>query len=116
MSLNDTTICSLKLSDKPFKISDSHGLYLLINLGGSHLWYLKYRINGKESHFGLSAYPNVSLSGARQQRDGIRKLLAQNINPIKQRAPERGVCTSAKVSGTKTSVLIIRFAAFIRPI
>lgn len=81
MSLNDTKIRSLKPSAKPFKVSDSHGLYLLVNPGGSRLWYLKYRINGKESRLGLGAYPDVSLAYARQQRDGIRKLLTQNINP-----------------------------------
>lgn len=47
MSLNDTKIRSLKSSDKPFKASDSHGLYLLVNSGGSRPWYLKYRINKK---------------------------------------------------------------------
>lgn len=55
MSLNDTKIRSLKPSAKPFKVSDSHGLYLLVNPGGSRLWYLKYRINGKESRLGLGA-------------------------------------------------------------
>ncbi|MGP2470156.1 tyrosine-type recombinase/integrase [Ewingella americana] len=89
MSLNDTKIRSLKPSDKPFKVSDSHGLYLLVNPGGSRLWYLKYRINGKESRIALGAYPAVSLSDARQQREGIRKMLALNINPAQQRAAER---------------------------
>ncbi|MFE4110613.1 tyrosine-type recombinase/integrase [Kosakonia sp. YIM B13611] len=89
MSLSDTKIRSLKPSDKPFKVSDSHGLYLLVNPGGSRLWYLKYRINGKESRLGLGPYPVVSLSHARQQRDGIRKLLALNINPAHQRIEER---------------------------
>lgn len=58
--------------------------------GGSRLWYLKYRINGKESRIALGAYPAVSLSDARQQREGIRKMLALNINPAQQRAAERG--------------------------
>ncbi|EIX9581416.1 tyrosine-type recombinase/integrase [Enterobacter hormaechei subsp. hoffmannii] len=89
MSLNDTKIRSLKPSEKSFKVSDSHGLYLLVNPGGSRLWYLKYRINGKESRLGLGAYPDVSLSSARQQRDGIRKLLAQKINPAQQRVADR---------------------------
>ncbi|BBV75712.1 hypothetical protein STW0522RAO56_17660 [Raoultella planticola] len=56
MSLNDTKTRSLKPSAKPFKVSDCHSLYLLVNPGGSRLWYLKYRINGKESHIGLGAY------------------------------------------------------------
>ncbi|MGP2543609.1 Arm DNA-binding domain-containing protein [Yersinia enterocolitica] len=43
MSLNDTKIRSLKPSEKPFKVSDSHGLYLLVNPSGSRFWYLKYQ-------------------------------------------------------------------------
>lgn len=96
MSLNDTKIRSLKPSEKPFKVSDSHGLYLLVNPGGSRLWYLKYRINRKESRIGLGAYPDVSLANARQQRDGIRKLLAQNINPAQQRIAERAAHSPEK--------------------
>ena len=96
MSLNDTKIRSLKPSEKPFKVSDSHGLYLLVNPGGSRLWYLKYRINGKESRIGLGAYPDVSLANARQQRDGIRKLLAQNINPAQQRIAEKAARSPEK--------------------
>ncbi|VTQ61752.1 site-specific recombinase phage integrase family protein [Campylobacter jejuni] len=89
MSLTDAKIRTLKASDKPFKVSDSHGLYLLVKSGGSRHWYLKYRINGNESRIALGAYPVVSLSDARQQREGIRKMLALNINPAQQRATER---------------------------
>lgn len=35
MSLTDAKIRKLKRSAKPFKISDSRGLYLLVNAGGS---------------------------------------------------------------------------------
>ncbi|EDJ1208833.1 integrase [Salmonella enterica] len=100
MSLNDSKIRSLKPSSKPFKVSDSHGLYLLVSPGGSRLWYLKYRINGKESRIGLGAYPAVSLADARQQREGIRRMLAQNINPAQQRAAERGLQTPEKLFKT----------------
>ena len=96
MSLNDAKIRSLKPSAKPFKVSDPHGLYLLVNPGGSRLWYLKYRINGKESRLGLGAYPDVSLAYARQQRDGIRKLLTQNINPSQQRIAEKAARSPEK--------------------
>ncbi len=100
MFLNDTKIRSLKPSSKPFKVSDSHGLYLLVSPGGSRHWYLKYRINGKESRIGLGAYPAVSLSEARQQREGIRRMLAQNINPAQQRAAERGLQAPEKLFKT----------------
>ncbi|GAA0516607.1 hypothetical protein GCM10009414_27710 [Tatumella terrea] len=62
---------------------------MLVNPGDSRLWYLKYRFNRKEPHIALDAYPQVSLSEARQLRDGIRKLMAQNINPIQQRFIQR---------------------------
>ncbi|ATX46790.1 TPA: tyrosine-type recombinase/integrase [Escherichia coli] len=97
MSLTDAKIRTLKPSDKTFKVSDSHGLYLLVKPGGSRHWYLKYRISGKESRIALGAYPAISLSDARQQREGIRKMLALNINPVQQRAAERGSRTPEKV-------------------
>ncbi|HAL6497509.1 TPA: tyrosine-type recombinase/integrase [Escherichia coli] len=97
MSLTDAKIRTLKPSDKSFKVSDSHGLYLLVKPGGSRHWYLKYRISGKESRIALGAYPAISLSDARQQREGIRKMLALNINPVQQRAAERGSRTPEKV-------------------
>ena len=87
----------LKPSDKPFKVSDSHGLYLRVKPGGSRHWYLKYRISGKESRIALGTYPAISLSDARQQREGIRKMLALNINPVQQRAAVRGSRTPEKV-------------------
>lgn len=96
MSLSDAKIRSIKPSDKPFKLTDSQGLYLLVNPGGSRLWYLKYRFNRKESRIALGAYPQVSLSDARQQRDGIRKLLAQNINPAQQRMVEKAAASPEK--------------------
>lgn len=97
MSLTSAKIRTLKPSDKPFKVSDSHSLYLRVKPGGSRHWYLKYRISGKESRIALGAYPAISLSDARQQREGIRKMLALNINPVQQRAAVRGSRTPEKV-------------------
>ncbi len=90
MSLNNTKIRSLKPSVIPFIVSDSHGLYLLIN-PSAHV----SRIS-KESRLGLGAYPDVSLADTRLQRDGIRKLLAQSINPAQQRCAERATSSPEK--------------------
>ena len=96
MSLNDSKIRNLKPSSKPVKLSDSHGLYLLVNPGGSRIWYLKYRFSGKESRVSLGAYPLVSLAEARQRRDDIRKLLTQNINPAHQRMSDKAAASPEK--------------------
>lgn len=91
MSLTDIKIRTTKFPATPFKLTDSHGFYLLINPGGSRLWYLKYRFNSKEPRIALGPYPQVSLSDDWQQREGIRKLLAQKINSTQQRTDERMV-------------------------
>ena len=48
MALTDTAIRRAKPSDKPFKVTDSNGLYLLINPSGSKPWRVKYRMKGVE--------------------------------------------------------------------
>ncbi|MDR1845968.1 MAG: integrase arm-type DNA-binding domain-containing protein [Citrobacter amalonaticus] len=96
MSLNDSKIRNLKPSSRPVKMSDSRGLHLLVNPGGSRIWYHKYRFCGKESRVSLGAYPLVSLAEARQRRDDIRKLLAQNINPAQQRMADKAATSPEK--------------------
>ena len=60
MALTDTAIRKTKPSDKPFKMTDSSGLYLLIKPNGSKLWYMKYRIDGKEKKLAFGPYPEIS--------------------------------------------------------
>ena len=66
MPLSDVAIRNLKSREKPFKATDSHGLYLLINPTGSRLWRFKYRFNGKEKLLALGSYPLVGLKLARE--------------------------------------------------
>lgn len=61
MHLNDVAIRQAKLSERPRKVFDWDGLYLLINPSGSRLWRLKYRVNGREKLISLGSYPEVSL-------------------------------------------------------
>ncbi|MEI8210255.1 MAG: Arm DNA-binding domain-containing protein [Methylococcales bacterium] len=54
MSLSDTTIKAAKPKpDKPYKLSDEKGLYLLINPNGAKYFRLKYRFAGKEKILAL---------------------------------------------------------------
>lgn len=85
MSLTDTAIKKLKPTDKPVKVSDGKGLYLLVNPNGSKLWRWKYRAAGKEKVMALGAYPDVSLAQAREGLEKARKLLAAGTDPMTQR-------------------------------
>ena len=86
MALTDTAVRNAKPKDKPYKLSDSQGLFLLVQPGGGRLWRLKYRIDGKEKKLALGVYPDTSLAQARLGRDEARKLLAAGIDPGLEKA------------------------------
>ncbi|MGP6088602.1 tyrosine-type recombinase/integrase [Antarctobacter jejuensis] len=89
MPLNDAQIRSLKPKEKPYKVSDFEGLYLDVRPGGSKLWRMKYRFEGKEKLLSLGAYPAVSLSAARKKKDDARALLAEGNDPSAVRQEEK---------------------------
>lgn len=68
-------------TDKPYKLGDSGGLFLLVRPNGGKWWRFKYRFSGKENQLSLGSYPDVSLKSAREQRDDLRQLLTNGINP-----------------------------------
>ncbi len=72
---------TVKPKDKPYKLSDSGGLYLEIMPNGSKYWRLKYRIHGKEKRLALGVFPATSLVEAREQRDQARKIIKDNQDP-----------------------------------
>ena len=95
MSITDTKIRNSTPKKKPYKVSDSGGLYLLIKCNGAKLWRWKYRIAGKENHFAIGQYPAVSLAEARKARDDARKLSKQGIHPAHNRVALRVAQVSA---------------------
>ncbi|HHP2703502.1 TPA: Arm DNA-binding domain-containing protein, partial [Citrobacter freundii] len=73
MKLNARQVETAKPKEKPYKMADGGGLYLLVKTNGSRYWRLKYRIDGKEKLLALGVYPDVSLADARAKRDDARK-------------------------------------------
>ena len=43
MALTDVKVKTAKPKEKPYKLADSGGMYLLINANGSKYWRMKYR-------------------------------------------------------------------------
>lgn len=81
MGLTDLKVKAAKGQQKPYKQADGKGLYLLVNPSGTKLWRLAYRFDGKQKTLAIGAYPDISLSHAREKRDEARKLLANDIDP-----------------------------------
>lgn len=80
--LSESTIRHAKPKESDYKIFDGGGLYLLVTKGGSKLWHLKYRFEGKEKKLSIGAYPGISLADARAKREEARAHLANGIDPI----------------------------------
>ncbi len=89
LPLKDTQIKAAKAKEKDYKLFDGGGLYLLVTKGGGKLWYLKYRINGKEKKIALGAYPVISIRDARAKREELKKMIAQGIDPSEERKAKK---------------------------
>jgi integrase len=74
-----------KPHEKPYKLFDGQGLYLLVQPNGRRGWRFKYRFADKEKLLSLGAFPDVSLKQAREKRDEMRKQLATGTDPSLQR-------------------------------
>ncbi|CAN5919529.1 tyrosine-type recombinase/integrase [soil metagenome] len=89
MTLTNTEVQKAKAAEKPFKLSDGRGLYLLVQPTGSKLWRWKYRAAGKEKLMALGKYPDVGLAQARHKVDEARKLHAAGGDPMVVRRSDK---------------------------
>ncbi|WP_024900281.1 tyrosine-type recombinase/integrase [Brucella rhizosphaerae] len=79
--LTEAQIKKAKATEKPYKLSDSKGLFLLVSNSGSKLWRFRYQRDGKEHLLSLGSYPDLSLSDARDLRDEKRKIVKSGGDP-----------------------------------
>ena len=84
MALTQLQVKNAKAVDKPIKLFDGRGLFLLVTSwdpNSSKYWRLAYRFAGKQKTLALGVYPDVSLSSARDRSEKARKLLANGADP-----------------------------------
>ena len=97
----ETAIKNAKPKEESYKLTDAHGLHLLITSSGGKLRRFRYRFAGKENTLGLGAYsPNdpeqVSLAKARERCFEARKLIGEGRNPAAERKrPQPSAATGA---------------------
>jgi integrase len=96
MPLSDIKIKNLKAKEKPYKVSDFEGLFILIKVSGSKSWRFKYRVDGKEKLLVIGDYPAHSLAQARKARDAAKALLAKGIDPNEAKQEEKRVREAAE--------------------
>jgi integrase len=99
--LTDTKVRSAKAREKPYKIFDERGLFLIVypdridpETGkvvrqGAKGWRFRYKFGGREKLISFGNYPDTSLKLARSKRDDVRRQLADSIDPSAARQAEK---------------------------
>ena len=81
MPITDTAIKNAKPKDKPYKLSDGGGLYLLVKSSGYKTWKYDFRLDSTRGSYTIGKYPDISLKLARQEHRKAREMVAQGVNP-----------------------------------
>ncbi len=87
--LSEARIRASRPKERPYKVFDERGLFMLVTPTGGRLWRFRYRLGGVEKLLTLGAYPDVPLKRAREKRDDARKLVADGVDPSAKRQAER---------------------------
>src|SRR5690625_2267240 len=89
MALTNTQVNAAKPKDKPYKMGDGKGMFLLVHPNGSKYWRMSYRFAGKQKTIALGVYPTVSIADARKKRTKYRTLISQGVDPSQKRQEQK---------------------------
>ncbi|MFA7597262.1 MAG: type II toxin-antitoxin system prevent-host-death family antitoxin [Novosphingobium sp.] len=99
MPLSAAAVRNAKGAEKPYKLSDGGGLFLLVSPNGRRYWRMAYRFARKQKTLAFGVFPDVSLADARERRDQARRLLAKGIDPAQQARLDK-IAASLAAAGT----------------
>jgi integrase len=98
--LTDVQIRNAKPRDKPYALTDGHGLYVEIMPTGSKLWRMKFPQRGRGyNRLSFGPYPVVTLQEAREKRLAIQRMLLHGIDPAQDRDDKKRLA-QAKAANT----------------
>ena len=102
MGLTDSKLRGLKLPERPKRIFDGDGLYIVLRPNGGKWWRFKYRFDGKEKSLSFGTYPEVPLALARARHAEARQLLAAGTDPSAARQQAKRARQQAAASTLET--------------
>ncbi|WP_425473958.1 tyrosine-type recombinase/integrase [Sphingomonas montanisoli] len=99
--LTDTAIRSLKPKERPYKVTDRDGMYVLVTVKGGISFRLDYRLNGRRETLTLGKYgpDGLSLARAREKCIDARRLVAEGQSPAIEKQREKRRIKEAKSFG-----------------
>lgn len=87
-NLTHSSILAAKPETKPYKISDTDRLYLLVTVSGKKYWKWNYRLDGKDNTYAIGIFPDLKLSEARERKNAAGKIVALGKHPAEYYAEE----------------------------
>ena len=106
-ALKALAVAKAKPKDKPYKLTDGGGLYLLVKEAGKY-WRYDYRHLGKRKTLALGVFPTITLEDAREaHQKAKRELDLNNVDPSATLSKKARV-GAARVSQVQTVEAICR--------
>jgi integrase len=87
--LTNRKIQSLLKAGKKTAVSDGGGLTFTISASGYAAWVMRYRFGGKAKEVTIGGLDDFSLAFAREQRAKFRQMIAEGIDPARQKVSEK---------------------------
>ena len=84
--LTANAVKNAKPKEKPYKLSDRDGLYLLVKPTSVRYWRMNYRFNGQQRTLSFGRWPEILLSEAREMLLEARRKLAIAVARLEWRA------------------------------
>lgn len=82
--LSATAVDRARPREKPYKLSDRDGLYLLVKPSGARYWRMNFKLHQLQRTASFGRYPEVGLAEARQRLLEARRQLKRGIDPVYQ--------------------------------
>ena len=105
MGLSAKAVEQAKPKAKQYKLTDEHGLYLLVMPNGGRYWRWAYRFAGKQKTLALGVFPEVSLKEARKKHTEGREKLAGGEDPSAVKKAQRQALKRSAINSFKAVAL-----------
>lgn len=85
--LTDAKLRNLRAAERPYKVADRDGLYVLVSPAGGVSFRYNYRVNGRQETVTLGRYGSggMTLAEAREALATARKAVAEGISPARSK-------------------------------
>jgi integrase len=83
-----TRLNNAKPKEKPYKVTDGGGLYVLVMPRGAKTWIYQYSLDGKRREVTIGRYPEIGVADARDRHTEYRTMVERGNDPAAYKRAE----------------------------